>query len=421
MNEDNQKKQALATSLYKYFKIVVVILLVVVGYQTIYRAAWNSDKRTDLLVYRAAGEAVLHHTDIYKAQDARGWNYVYPPASAILIAPLAKLPVALMALVWFLLEVAAIGGAIWMSIKLLFPKALEAEIPWLAAIPSAMLITFLVSGVQRCQESEFMIWLIIACIYCSLNNKTIAAGLTLAAAVLIKVFPITLVGYFIIMRQWRAVLATLAGIVVLGILLPSLVFGWQKNINYIEEWAEIVAEPALHSNEERANSSPLYGQLLDAQKPRNQSLESLFLTLGFSPSKTRYLVIASGLLMFGVMLFAATKVTAPNGHLALASAFVIWHLLIPPISETHYFGVLILPVTLLAKHFLERTKAQLTFRWCLLVVAFLAINLPFALRELEILRPLCWFSLFIWGFMIKIAVQSPGQDQTSSSLLLLSK
>ena len=99
MNDENPKIQPIITAHYKYLKIVVVVLLVVIGCQTIYCAAWNSDKHTDFLVYCATGEAVLHHTDICKAHDAKGWSYLYLPASAILLAPFAKPPFTLMTLV----------------------------------------------------------------------------------------------------------------------------------------------------------------------------------------------------------------------------------------------------------------------------------------------------------------------------------
>lgn len=396
----------------KYLKIFLVLLLVVVGYQTVYRAAWNSEKRTDLLVYRAAGEAILNGTDIYQAHDGRGWSYVYPPTSAILIAPLTLLPVSLMAFVWFILEALAIGGATWMSIQLLFPKPKNEDLPWLVAIPIFTLLTFLVSGVQRCQESEFMIWLIVASIFYCLKNKPIYAGFALAAATLIKVFPITLAAYFVIKRKWSALIATLMGILLMGLLLPSLVLGWQKNINYLEEWAELVVGPALHSNQDRSSASPLYDQLMDSQKPRNQSLESLFLTFNISADKTRYFVVGTGLIMFGVMFFAAFQVTTKQGELALAAAFMVWHLLIPPISETHYFGVLIFPIVILAKILLEKTEGREKARWLWVTLAVFVVNVPFGIKYGEMYRPLCWDSLIIWGVMILLCIQPNKQPNT---------
>lgn len=407
-----------ARPLYYFVLAFIVILL---GYQTIYRAAWNSVKRTDLLVYRAAGEAVLNGTDIYQAHDDRGWSYVYPPTSAIFIAPLSKLPVAAMALCWYLIELAAIGGALWMCLKLLIPTPEKDDLPWLIAIPLCVLMTFLVAGIQRCQESEFMIWLIIAAIYFSFRNKPVLGGFSLAAATLIKVFPITLVIYFIVHRQWRFLMATCAGLFLLGVLLPTLVFGWQKNLDYLNEWKNLVAGPALESNLARSTETPLFQQLMNAEKPRNQSLESLFLTAKIPPSQARYFVGITGLLMLGIMAWLASKPLTAESQLTLAGAFLTWLLLIPPVSETHYFGVLLLPMCIIAKAIISNTKDQPHLRWPILGLLFLLFNLPFGTEQWELMRPLCWLSILIWIFMIRLTMRSPsvGKNEILDEAVLI--
>jgi len=43
--------------------------------------------------------------------------------------------------------------------------------------------------------------------------------------------------------------------------------------------------------------------------------------------------------MLGAMAWLARKVDS-RSELMLASAFVTWNVLIPPVAESHYFGVL---------------------------------------------------------------------------------
>ena len=48
--------------------------------------------KTDFTVYTEAGAAFFDGRDPYKVTNPRGWGYLYPPAFAMLIAPLHALP-----------------------------------------------------------------------------------------------------------------------------------------------------------------------------------------------------------------------------------------------------------------------------------------------------------------------------------------
>jgi hypothetical protein len=94
----------------------------------------------------------------------------------------------------------------------------------------------------------------------------------------------------------------------LGIVLPSLYWGWQFNFHQYARWLDVVGQPAMMSNTARAQVSPLYEQLLDTDKPYNQSLEALFLSLGVYAGITRYAVAACGGLMLAVMWITARRI-----------------------------------------------------------------------------------------------------------------
>ncbi|MDR0458449.1 MAG: glycosyltransferase 87 family protein, partial [Burkholderiaceae bacterium] len=342
----------------RIFYAFLVLCIIILGVITVYRAAFDAIERTDYTVYVAAGRALLEHRDIYLVQNGRGWRYVYPPPFAILLTPLARMPLALGALLWYLLTVAAIGASAIMSAALLGDTPLRRK-PWLVyGLPLFCLSTLLVSGTLRSQASPFMFFFMMATFYFHLKNRPAAAGFSLACAVLLKVFPIVLIVYFILRRQWRAVLASAAALVLLGVALPSLYWGWQFNLHQIARWIDVVGLPAMMQNTERAQVSSLYSQLLDATKPRNQSLEALFLSLGVPAFLTHYAVAASAVLMLAVMWarirripFQRSTQTSQQPDMAenlLCGAFICWSLVISPIAEAHYFGALLLPLTVLA-------------------------------------------------------------------------
>ena len=412
------------------FLALMAIFLLAVGYRTIYNVAWNDVERGDFTVYRAAGQAVIDGTNIYKAQNIHGWLYVYPPPFAILTVPFAKLPLAWGSGLWYLISLAGLISATIMAVKLageVAPSAVgknNAGCVWqmpladawtLWQVPVLLASPWLVSGLMRCQASEFMIWLMIAAIYFWWRGHHAWGGMALAAAALIKAFPIALLAYFAWQRQWRFVAAFLFFLSVGGLILPSAVYGWQKNLDYWQQWGQIVAGPALSANQTREGNF-LYAQLLDSQKPRNQSLEALLLSLKTPPQQTKPLLAVIALGMFAVMAWTAKK-SAGKTQLVVVSAFVMWNLLIPPISETHYFGLLVLPfavLTAILLHDNDLFSRRLALGALLLCFVFsLWTNLD---KSMELQRLLCWASLGVWSVLLVVAQRRFGAKPTADSL-----
>ncbi|MDR1968420.1 MAG: DUF2029 domain-containing protein [Burkholderiaceae bacterium] len=401
----------------RVFYVFLFLCVIALGAQAVYRAAFNDIERTDYTVYTAAGQALLDHRDMYLAENARGWRYVYPPPFAILLVPLAQIPLWLGALIWYLLSAAAIGAAVLMSAALLGDGQEGARKPQLLyGLPLLCVVSLLISGTLRSQASPFMYFLMIAAFYFQLKERPIAAGFSLGCAALLKVFPIVLIVYFVMRRQWRAVLACAATGVLLGIVLPSLYWGWQFNLDQIVRWIEVVGQPAMMQNVDRAQNTDLYGQLLNTLKPRNQSLESLFLTFGMPPDWTRYAVAASAVLMLAAMWFAARRRPRGADHAArmlaeglLCGAFICWSLLVTPISETHYYGALLLPLTLLAGYADQYSPSERHKRLYLTAgAAFMIVVMVLtAVRETSLWRPLCICTLLLWWQCVRLIGRVP--------------
>jgi hypothetical protein len=389
-----------------FFLALTAIFILAVGYRAIYSVAWNDIQRTDFTVYSAAGQAVLDGTDIYAAQNVRGWLYVYPPPFAILMTPFAKLSLAWGSGLWYLISLLGLASAAVMAVKL----AREAVSPAAGAIdtwtlyeaPLFLASPWLISGLIRSQASEFMVWLMIASIYCWRRGRPVLGGMSLAAAALMKAFPIALLAYFAWQRQWRFFGAFFAFLLVGGLVLPALVYGWQQNLDYWNQWGHIVAGPALSANDSREGNI-LYAQLLNSLKPRNQSLEALLLTLKTPPQLIKPLLAAMALGMLAVMAWMAKKADDQT-QLIIVSAFVMWNLLIPPISETHYFGLLLLPLAVLTA--IALGESDRPSRW--LAAAVMALCLIFTVwanldKDMELYRLLCWASLGIWSSLLVLA------------------
>jgi hypothetical protein len=73
----------------------------------------------DFSVYYTAARAVLEGADPYALEGPSGRPFLYPPAFAVLLIPLAVLPHAAAAVLWTALSFAAVLGSLWLCLDLL--------------------------------------------------------------------------------------------------------------------------------------------------------------------------------------------------------------------------------------------------------------------------------------------------------------
>jgi hypothetical protein len=91
------------------------------------------------------------------------------------------------------------------------------------------------------QLNQLTLWTLFLCVSglaLAGNGRQGLGGVLVGLAGLIKVMPMMMLGYFVFSRKWRAALATLATIVVFGVVPSMLVFGRQGTIEQHRAWLE---------------------------------------------------------------------------------------------------------------------------------------------------------------------------------------
>jgi hypothetical protein len=385
--------------------LVVLVLAVVtgLGVSTVFRAAVARIERTDFTVYRAAGRAVLTGEDIYEAHNSRGWAYVYPPAFSLLMVPFARMSVFWGALTWYAISLALTAVALGMGVRLAGGADLSERGRWLLwAVPILPVLGWFVSAVTRGQASVMTAWLVIAAFYWHFRRRDLLGGLSLAGAILIKVFPAVLLAYFVWRRRWRFTAATLIALVAGVLLMPAAVFGWQRNITYLHEWVGVVAKPALAENKAR-ELSPLNEQLLDPQKPRNQSLTAVIWRVTRSPYARE---VAAGLAALMALITAwAARPARGDTELLVACAAIVWMLLVPPVSESHYFVVLLLPLAVLTTEAYAGSIDAARKLALMTLIAFGIVSLvSVSTTSIQHYGALCWATVALWGAFVRLIV-----------------
>ena len=409
--------------------IIAAIAIIAWGCSTVYRAGpytfgahtWGSKiHRTDFTVYTGAAQAVLDNTDIYAVRNPRGWAYVYPPPFAILMMPLALLPLFWSAMLWYAISVVFLASAVMMCLRLAIETTPEVDATKriiLVVAPLIVLSVWFMPGLARGQVNTLLLWLTVGAVYWQRKGKSWYAGSCLAGATLLKVFPIVLLGYFIWWKHWNLALATLVMLVVLTFGAPALVFGWQKNLDYLTEWKKVVAQPSLAVETDRQNS-PLCEQLISDQKPRNQSLEPVIWRL-HCEKIARPIAVAVGLAMAGLIWWVGQK-AKPESELLIVSSVFVWMLLAQPLAESHYFILLLLPMMALVARACSAPERQIRKVALGVWIAFALIGLPAAnVKPLKLYGALCWLSLVLWAALLWIAW--PRRNVVVSSHIKLNK
>lgn len=392
--------------------ILAAFLLVAFAWISVYRSGpyytasgrmWGDpNDRSDFTVYRDAGIAVLNHSDIYEVRNDRGWAYVYPPAFAVAMIPFAWMPTWLAVFVWYCISASLAVWAIVMSYRYAKPQLhTPRDLLKLAALPSVLLAVWFGTALARSQASVIMAFLVTAAVYWESRGKNVASGIALAGAVLVKVFPILLIGYYVWRGKWKFVAAALAALVIGTIFVPAPVYGWRGNLNYLWEFKRVVAEPALASSEGVRSNSSLYDQLFSSEKPRNQSLDSIFYRYG--GQKGQYAAWGLSALMAAAIWWIGRRRNEATEPLILA-AVVVWMLVVSPVSEDHYYTLLIFPLTIAVCYFLKSESKQVAVPGTLILVCFGIMNaVPIFYREFEFWGSVSWAAVLLWLLLLYLA------------------
>jgi hypothetical protein len=214
-------------------------------------------------------------------------------------------------------------------------------------------------------------------------------------AILLKVFPAALLLYYAWRRRWRMVAATLVAVAAGTFVLPSFVYGWERNWQYQREWLVVLQQP--EKDPENVND-PRFGELNSPMLLRNQSLSAVAARLTGNV-KARWagtLIACAMLAVMGMVAYRAHR----DDALLLLAAMLAWMLLASPVSWAHYFIALMLPIALLARVATvgaDRARRRLA-RGAL--VAFALLGILGASRALQVYGPLCWGTVVLWAGLL---------------------
>ena len=338
---------------------------------------WGLNGRNDLDVFLAATNDLLAGRSAYSATYFDGYHYYYGTTFAILLSPLALLPASLAKLAWGLLMASATARCIWLVFTHWLPTGLSST-ERAAILSIALLVLFqsMRDNINAGQVTPLVLWLCMEGVTRLGTGSVISGALLIAFGIDLKILPLVLVPWMVYRAHWRA-LAVCVGAVVALQFLPSLVLGWQHNLDLLAARWELVRPTNLD-------------HVLDEEEPSFIALSSVltafFSTEGHNPHTLQLprLVMALSAETLAAWLLAGRLVIV-----AAALWFLRWRTMFRRTTAQHTwweFAYLTLCSVLLFPH--QRHYSMLMALPAILLLCTYTIAVP-ALRAGRIWLGLC--------------------------------
>jgi hypothetical protein len=190
----------------------------------------------DFEVYRTAGVRALAGENLYRVEDGH-WQFKYLPAFAILIAPIAALPVMAARGVWFFSSVALLIVLLNRSFRLLPDRRRAAG--FLVGLTILALGKFYVREVGLGQSNLLLAIVVLFAVAALRTRRERTAGVLLALATIVKPYAVLFLPYLVVRRRSRASAACLLTLGV-ALLLPAVRYGFQGNLALLGGWWDTV-------------------------------------------------------------------------------------------------------------------------------------------------------------------------------------
>lgn len=348
----------------------------------------NVQAFSDLQSFYFPAKAMLKGLNFYSPDVAnplgigilRGWQgigpYLYPPTLLWLFAPLTYLSYAHARIAWTLLILFA-SLILWREFKL----NKRQNIPfWLCS--AALLLfspiyrTFLYGGVDI-----FILLLIWLAFRWYQQKKLYPGAVALGLAAAIKLFPLFLLLYFAIRKQWKFCIVTLL-VTILMITSSFLVLPRQQFTAYFQTVIPKLIKGEASQQTFNGNDSYAGTQYW----PSNHSLLGFLshtltqqeVTHGFINNRqlVTILWIIGSVIILGLTVFAAFKYFKPDTESIVFSLFLIAFLLINPLTWEKYL-VLVLPCFFFLLNDIFRDNWRKSLNW---LVLFLFLFIIFSIQ-----------------------------------------
>ncbi len=349
----------------KALAAAALVATVVLGAQT-WHKAFRADGN-DLTSYLLSARALWDGQSPYGLETP--FPYLYPLFLAFVLVPLTLVPYGAAVIAWFAASVTALGAVLVESAfrRIADAGRRNAEL----AIAATVLITFnIIQNNLLNGQVNFLV--VLCCVLAVKQTREIAAGAWLGAAIALKLMPVLLVVYFLVRRQFRAILVAVATALVLAFV-PSVLILDGPGTGAASGFSRITA---VHWQYVREVLTPMT-TTPDGAVLAYSVASVVQRALGTGPPLWIDVLCAAGVLG-AIALIDVKRWRRRGDDLSAAAAYLVAIVLISPKSETHHLAFAIPAVALcFAWLFAEGGQAAREPAITLLVSVLAIVAAPF--------------------------------------------
>jgi len=396
--------------------LIAIGLMIAIGH--IVYASWRvSEGHADLIDFH---DTSLHWWRTGEFTQEFGVRH-YLPAFVVLIAPLVVWPLLVTAPLWAAMNVAILILTIKECARTIadrYEKRLPLAVRWIW--PIVLVFPYASSTLSLGQVNLLVLFLcVLAYSRCWRQRRDVLAGLLIAVATIIKLYPLLLALFWLANGRWRGFFSAVVGFMVLAGGLSLAGFGWEGSLRGHRAWLAEVRGEQYRSQIEKQQEPGLCDHLLYREhrnqfhRHNNQSLAAvvrrLTTDLGDKPDQPQPVHLVSlslrsawwlymGLVgaLLSTLLWATWSRRRDSNSFGPFAAWLASVIAFVPIYWTHYF-VLVLPAVVLlsASAWSERQQGR---KWPVPAMLFIAwlVGIPLlGSRMLRLAGVQCWFTLAI--------------------------
>jgi len=230
--------------LVKFYRVLAAIAVLVVIYLASAKLIRNPIAKPDLEVYLHAANLILAGNNPYLTPIPAGvFFYVYPPLFAVLFIPFTFIPINIVVVLWCVLNVLMIGWAMIKFYELLagvpffeIPSKTRWTVCFFALLPT---FKFIFNHLSFGQSDIFMLALAVLGLAYWARNRQVTGGAAIGFSIVTKVISLPLAIWFAAKGNVRVTMGIALGLLA-GLLLPALLLGFGKNLEFLDYWVRHV-------------------------------------------------------------------------------------------------------------------------------------------------------------------------------------
>jgi hypothetical protein len=219
----------------------------------------------DFEVYWQAGTRARQAEPLYRIEDQH-YQFKYLPAFAVLVSPLAGLPLPGAKAVWFAISVGMLAALLVLSLRLLPERRFGAGL--LVGATGIAMAKFYGHELVLGQTNVLLAVLVLLALRQIRTGREVLAGLLLALSVVVKPYAIIFLPYVAIRRHFTA-LAAFGAFLGAALVLPAVSYGMEGNVALLGGWYDTVtgSTPPNLATQDNVSIAGMYAKWLGVGRP----------------------------------------------------------------------------------------------------------------------------------------------------------